>query len=340
LTSEMRIAAWEPADTAALHGCQATWGAALDIDDANGPRMRGQVLGAWLRRGFTGDPAEAWFIAGTPPATVVGWYRLELPDLENRDRAELLIVVDPAARRRGLGRELLRHAAERAAAAGRSVLGGEVRDGSAGDAFAVAIGAKSGMAAAMRRLDLRTAPAGKFARLRAEATAAATGYSLVRWTGDTPPEYQESLARVLNAYADAPHDEGYEAGAWDAERVRQRGDAALRAMGVRTYTIAARHDASGELTAMTQLAVAPDSPRWGHQGLTAVTRQHRGHRLGLLVKTAMLEWLAEAEPAIELIDTGNASSNDHMIAVNDALGFEFDPPAYHTVELAVAEALA
>jgi RimJ/RimL family protein N-acetyltransferase len=90
---------------------------------------------------------------------------------------------------------------------------------------------------------------------------------------------------------------------------------------------------------MTQLAVAPDSPRWGHQGLTAVTRRHRGHRLGLLVKTAMLDWLAEAEPAIELIDTGNASANDHMIAVNDVLGFELDPPAYHSVELAVAAAL-
>jgi GNAT superfamily N-acetyltransferase len=336
----MRIAAWDPADSAALLGCQAAWSAALDIDDANGPRMKGQVLGAWLREGLTGDPAEAWLIPGTAPGSVVGWYRLELPDQENRDRAGLLIVVDPAARGRGLGRDLLRHAAERAAAAGRSVLGGEVRDGSAGDAFAAATGAKSGMAATMRRLDLRTVPAGKFARLRAEAAAAATGYSLVRWTGPTPPEYQESLARVLNAYADAPHDEGHEAEAWDGERVRARADAPLQAMGVRKYTIAAAHDASGELAAMTQLSVAPDSPGWGHQGLTAVTRQHRGRRLGLLVKTAMLDWLAQAEPAIELIDTGNASANDHMIAVNDVLGFAVDPPAYHTVELTVTEALA
>ena len=339
MTSGMRIVRWDQADAAALRGCQAAWGAALDIDDADGPRMKGQVLSAWLRQGFTGDPAEAWYIPGTAPGSVVGWCRLELPDLENRDRAELLIVVDPAARRQGLGTDLLRHAAERAGAAGRSVLGGEVRDGSAGDAFAVATGAASGMAATMRRLDLRTVPAGKFARLRAAATAAATGYSLVRWTGRTPPEYRESLAGVLNAYADAPHDEGYEAGAWDGERVRERADAPLQAVGVRTYTIAAAHDASGQLAAMTQLAVAPDSPRWGHQGLTAVTRRHRGHRLGLLVKTAMLDWLAEAEPAIELIDTGNASANDRMIAVNDALGFELDPPEYHTVELAVSQVL-
>jgi GNAT superfamily N-acetyltransferase len=334
------IVALDPADRAALLGCEAAWGAAQDIDDPRGPRMTGQVLATWLRLGFTGDPAETWLVPGTAPGSVAGWYRLSLPDLANLDRADLLIVVDPAARRQGLGRDLLRHAAQRAAAAGRSTLGGEVRGGSAGDAFAVAAGAKPGMAASLRRLDLRTAPAGKFARLRAEATDAAAGYSLVRWTGPTPPEYRGPLAGVLNAYADAPHDEGYEPEAWDADRVRDRGDAPLLAMGIRIYTIAAAHDASGELAAMTQLSVAPDSPQWGHQGLTAVTRQHRGHRLGLLVKTAMLEWLAEAEPAIERIDTGNASANDHMIAVNDVLGFKLDVPEFHTVELAVADALA
>jgi hypothetical protein len=53
----------------------------------------------------------------------------------------------------------------------------------------------------------------------------------------------------------------------------------------------------------------------------------------------MLEWLASAEPALERIETGNAVANDHMIAVNDALGYEFDPPAYHNVELPVATGL-
>jgi RimJ/RimL family protein N-acetyltransferase len=104
--------------------------------------------------------------------------------------------------------------------------------------------------------------------------------------------------------------------------VRERADTPSRAMGQRSYAIAAVRDATGEMAAMTEFFVAPDDPRWGHQGLTAVTRPHRGHRLGLLLKTTMLEWLAEAEPGIERIDTGNAAANDHMIAVNDALGFE------------------
>ena len=335
----MRVERLDPANSAALRGCKAAWDAAQDIDDPDGPRMPERVLGAWLRLGFVGDPAETWFMPGDGTESVLGWYRLELPDLENRDHAGLLIVVDPAKRRQGLGRALLAHAAAQAAAAERTIIWSEVRDGSAGDAFATALGAKPGMAAALRRLDLRTAPAGKFSRLYAEAAAAATGYSLVRWAGLTPREYQGPLAGVLNAYADAPHDEGYEAETWDAERVRERGGVPLQLMGVRSYTIAAMHDASGEMAGMTQLSVAPDDPSWGHQGLTAVVRQHRGHRLGLLLKTAMLEWLAETEPAIERIETGNASANDHMIAVNDVLGFEAVPPPAHTVELDVAAVL-
>ena len=339
MTGNPHVERWQPADTAVLRGCQAAWDAAQDIDDPDGPRMSAPVLGTWLVLGFTGDPAESWFIRGAPAGRVAGWYRLQLPDLENQDRADLLIVVHPDFRRRGLGRALLRHAAQRAAAAGRTLIGGEVRDGSAGDAFAVAAGSKPGIAGTLRRLDLRTAPAGTLTRLRTEAAGAAAGYSLVRWTGPTPPEYTELLARVLNAYADAPHDEGVQAESWDAARVRERSDAPAEAMGVRRYTIGAVHDASGELAAMTHVAVEPQDPRWVHQGLTAVTGPHRGHRLGLLLKTTMLEWLTEAEPAVEQVQTGNASANQHMIAVNDALGFVPLFPEFHTCELDVAAAL-
>src|ERR1035438_7976264 len=52
---------------------------------------------------------------------VAGWYRLELPDRENLDRAQLDLMVHPDRRRRGLGRMLLQHAAARAAAHTRSV---------------------------------------------------------------------------------------------------------------------------------------------------------------------------------------------------------------------------
>jgi hypothetical protein len=35
----------------------------------------------------------------------------------------------------------------------------------------------------------------------------------------------------------------------------------------------------------------------------------------------MLLWLDEVEPQVETVDTWNAESNRHMIAVNEALGY-------------------
>jgi hypothetical protein len=91
---------------------------------------------------------------------------------------------------------------------------------------------------------------------------------------------------------------------------------------MRWYTVAARSRASAELAAFTQVAVDPADPSWGYQELTAVAGPHRGHRLGLLVKVAMLELLAEREPQLTQIITGNADVNEHMIAINAQLGFE------------------
>jgi hypothetical protein len=181
-------------------------------------------------------------------------------------------------------------------------------------------------------------PTGLLPAARETASGAAAGYSVVRWSGRTPEQHLRGVAAVLNAMNDAPRDEGEEDEIWDAERVRERGDSSLIRMGVRGYSVAAIHDPTGEMAALTQLEVDPDSPEWGHQGLTAVTRPHRGHRLGLLVKTAMLLLLAEAEPELDWIETGNADSNEHMIAVNEALGFESLEPFWQWWELPVREA--
>ena len=46
----------------------------------------------------------------------------------------------------------------------------------------------------------------------------------------------------------------------------------------------------------------------------------------------MLELLAEAEPQLELIMTSNAAANDHMIAVNEQLGYEVAGPGWRFYE--------
>ena len=69
--------------------------------------------------------------------------------------------------------------------------------------------------------------------------------------------------------------------------------------------MAAQDERTGELAGLTELSVDPDHPSWGHQELTVVARAHRGHRLGLLLKAAMLELLLEREPQLEAIETYN-----------------------------------
>jgi GNAT superfamily N-acetyltransferase len=336
-SGSMRILRLDLADDELVRGCHAVHVAAHRVDEPDsGPPFPFTLLRAYLAHGWTGEPSEAWYVEAE--AQVAAYCRLSLPDLENRERAYLELTVHPQFRRRGLGTSLLRHAAQWAEAHGRTNLDARVPQGSAGDAFAQQIGAVPGLEEALRVLDLSKVEDDRFARLRAEAAKHAAGYSLVSWTGRTPEDKRAGVAGVLNAMNDAPREEGlFEDDLWDADRVRERGDMMVRFANSRGYSIAAVHDATGEMAALTQVFVEPDTPNWGHQGITGVTRQHRGHRLGMLTKAAMLEWLATAEPQLEHIVTDNAAVNSYMIAINEALGFELLQPLYQFYALTLAQ---
>ena len=317
----MRIKQVDLADADTIRACFEVFLAAQRADEPDGPFFTERPFRGWLTTGWGGNPREVWLAEGTAEGTGAGWCLLELPDLENLDLAELTLVVHPAQRRRGIGRALLKHAAIRAAEHGRSVLTAPTRLGGDGEAFARAVGAGQGLVDVQRVMDIRAAGDDELARLRASAEEKASDYSLVSWTGLVPEEFIEQAAGLFAALNDAPHDPETAPAVWDAERVRERVNDLRPLYGLRIYSIAARHDATGELAALTEVAVDPADPGWGHQMLTGVTRAHRGHRLGLLVKVAMAEWLQTAEPELERIDTWNAQSNQYMIAVNEALGY-------------------
>jgi GNAT superfamily N-acetyltransferase len=322
----MHIERVDLADAQQIRACDEAFLAAQRADCPEDPRLTGSVFRGWLTVGWGGDPREVWLAPGAAGGAA-GWYRLELPERENQGRGYLDLVVRPEDRRRGLGTALLRHAAARAAEHGRSVLSGPARDGTPGEAFARAAGADAGLVDVQRMLDLGTLAEGRIAGLREQAERAAVGYSLVSWTGPVPDEFIEQAAALYAALNDAPHSPGEEPAAWDEQRVRE-GDALRLVYGTRDYTVAGRHDASGELAAISEVIVNPADPGWGHVTITAVTRKHRGHRLGLLVKVAVMDWLATAESQVQKIATWNAQSNAHMIAVNEALGYTIlGPPA-------------
>ena len=332
----MRIEQLDPADEKTARACYDVMIAAHKVDEPVEPPLSYGPFGLYLREGWEKTPGEVWG-AVDDGGTVTGFFRMHLPDLENRDKASGGPVVHPAVRRRGIGRELLRREGARAAANGRSLFDASVSAGTDGDAFAQAVGARLDLEEVRRVQYLREIPPGRVESLRATAEKAAAGYSLVFWTGVTPDEYCGPLARVVNAFNDAPHGDNQEPENWDAERIRERANSTVRAGLMLSHNVAAFHDATGEMVAYSGVIVDPGHPQWGFQQLTAVVRTHRGHRLGLLVKTAMLELLATAEPQIEWIATGNAATNEHMIAVNEQLGYRVVEPGWRSYEIPVAD---
>jgi GNAT superfamily N-acetyltransferase len=317
----MDLERFDPAvDREAVAACHEIYLSGISADDPAGPPMSSRFFGGRIKLGATEDPSEGW-LAHDDAGKACGWYVLTLPERENRQLARLNLAVHASSRRAGLGTAVVRHAAARARWSGRARLEAPIREGSPGSAFARALGARPGMAEVRRVLELTAVPAGHLARLRAKAGPAARGYRMLSWEGPAPDDQLAGVADINDvAEADIPREAGQEPPRWDAERVRLD-ERRRAAQGLRSYMVAARSLDTGDMAALTQLVVDPAQPAWGFQELTAVARPDRGHRLGLGVKVAMLEWLAEREPRLTRIITGNADANEHMIAINAELGF-------------------
>lgn len=243
-------------------------------------------------------------------------------EYDNRDLAWAQVVVAPHLRRRGHGSAALAPLLEECRAAGRPSVLMHGWDTAATRGFAAAHGFAE-KATELRRvheLDGSAEQAALFRGLHADASAHASAYELLTATGSTPTELLPGLVDVVAAINDGPL-EGldYEDEVYDVERLR-RYEAAQRDSGFRLHRVLARHRESGELAGHTVIVVDAEQPAWGEQHDTAVLPGHRGHRLGLLLKTAMLLHLADAEPGLRRVLTENVASNDAMIAINEALG--------------------
>jgi GNAT superfamily N-acetyltransferase len=317
----VRIERFDPAaDLPHVRACFEMTQAGWPADHPNVPQWSlGSFTGKWLH-GFDASPQQCW-LALAEGGAPLGGYLLRLGVRENASLADCVLIVRPDRRRAGVGRALAAHCAGQARLAGRSRLAAETRDGSPGAAFAAALGASPGPSSVNRLLDIGNALVGRLAGLRAAALPHAVGYSLESWAGPAPDEYLDDVVRLDNVIADAPREAGLEPMLWDAGRVRES-EKAFMASGLRSLTVIARQDSSSEAAALTRLCIDAGTPEWAFQLLTAVLPGHRGHRLGLLVKIANLELLAETEPQVRRIWTGNAGSNDHMISINAQLGFE------------------
>ncbi len=254
---------------------------------------------------------------------VVGVLRLLLPLRDNTTVALVDLAVHPDHRRRGIGGALLTEALAAATAAGRSQLIAEVDEpgpDAPGRRFALRHGWTCDLLETRRDLVLPPDEA-RLAAVAAEARTAAHDYQVVTWRDRTPDALLADRALLEERMStDAPHgDLPVQAERWDGDRIREY-EATNVARGRTVLSAGAVRD--GRLVAFTDLHVPLSQPEHAHQGATLVLREHRGHRLGALVKLAALHELAAVSPRTRRISTYNSEDNAPMVAVNRALGFE------------------
>jgi len=171
------------------------------------------------------------------------------------------------------------------------------------------------------RLDLPV-DAGLLDRLWRVAEPKAAGYRLRQWVGVPDEKWLDQIAALSasTAVEQPVGDVDWEEDPWDGDRLREYIQR-LGESGRDAVTTVAEHIATGEIVAETDFDVTRQGRADAEQGDTIVRRDHRGHNLGMTVKIANLRRLMRDYPQIERVYTWNTSINEHMLAINTALGF-------------------
>lgn len=325
---ELNVTPVAASDGAALRAWCAVTSAATAHDSPLWREHTPEMVKGWMSTDYPGDHTEGYLV--TARGQAIGNLRLNYSTSENLDNLRVDLRVVPDGRRLGFGSRIHDFVLERAAALKRTRLIAttlwELPELAApsldGARFAETLGYHPALADVARRLDLSTVDDAAVDAMLDQARARSIGYSLVRWTGPYPEEHLQDLAYLESRlFGDAPMgDLAIESAKPDPVRLRE-----VRAIetkrGRLAYHTAAVHEASGRLVAWTTLARDKSIPWNAFQQITIVEPEHRGHRLGALVKVENLRYFREAEPTVTAIDTFNAAQNSYMIAINEAMGF-------------------
>jgi len=230
------------------------------------------------------------------------------------------LYVHPDHRRRGLGTALLQRMADAVADQGDNVvIIGHTSDRiPSGEPFAAATGAKPGLAMKMNQLTLADVDRAKVAEW---ASVHPDGYRLERVDGPVPDRFIAAWIEAATGMNDAPRGEM----SWEDERLTEpqirEWEDWQRKVGIERWLILAVHEATGAGAGFTAVTYDPKVPHQIWQQGTAVTRAHRGHGLGLWMKATMLQRILAERPRALFVRTGNANTNEQMLAINTQLGF-------------------
>ncbi len=172
------------------------------------------------------------------------------------------------------------------------------------------------------RLALPVSPV-RVQRLAAESrNAAGSDYRVHQWSGRTPDRWLDDMALLFTRMSTDAPSAGLEEpeDVWTRQRLIDYEDRAEA--GPKTSVVSVvEHLPTARLAGLTELGVPAEQDRPVFQNDTIVLKEHRGHRLGMLLKVGNLQKLGETAPGHPSIITFNAEENRHMLDVNEAIGF-------------------
>ncbi len=245
-------------------------------------------------------------------AAAIGHVELNT-DAANANLAGVEITPAPEEVSAAVLAELL----ERARGDGRSSIIAWGDHTPAANAFWTGLGAELRYTEQESRLDMGSVDAGLMAKW---IEAGPDDLELVYWARHCPTERLDALVATANAMNDAPTDDLELADtivdrAMVLAEIEARAARGLECRGVLAVT------ADGEAAGSTEVFVNRHRPAVSWQWSTVVLKAHRGRRIGRWLKAAMWQRLRDTDPEVTGLQTGNAASNAHMLAINTEMGF-------------------
>jgi GNAT superfamily N-acetyltransferase len=240
------------------------------------------------------------------------------------DIGVLEILVHPDLRRRGLGRQLVAHAARRAYLEGFSTIGVEAIGRTPAIAFYESLGfekeyVETRSVLALSKVDWDT--------LAIMARAIGAGYRIEYHPGGPPEELLEAYAQAKLEAQDEDDDLDLAPRSSDPQRLRDSLNT-LHKRGLKPYIVLAIHEHTGVVAGLTEVVVPAQHPERADQYDTIVVRAHRGYGIDRAIKARMLFELRTAEPELLEVQTWNAQANESMLKVNAELGYQSDRDWY------------